>query len=130
MNKRFMTSSLVVAGAIFVTSLVAPVAAAPISSNFDGRYQGASHKIEGLSSAACSKSANFEIRIKQGNIVGKTDEGGKVHGFVTSTGFLTGTYVPESGKKTVFEGRIDGDSLVGGLMKGDACAWIVRLQKQ
>lgn len=130
MNKRFMTCSLMVAGALFVALQVAPVAAAPISSDFDGRYQGASHLIEGLSKAACSESAIFEVRISRGNIFGRTDDGGKIRGFVTSTGFLTGTYDFGGGDKTAFEGRIDGESLVGGLMKGDGCAWIVRLRKQ
>ena len=130
MSMRFMTSSLMVAGAVIVAFLVAPVAAAPISSNFDGRYQGASHVIEGLSGAACSTSANFDIRIDQGSIVGKTDDGGKVSGFVTSEGFFTGTYDFGGGDRVTFEGRIDGDSLVGGLMNAEGCSWIVKLQKQ
>lgn len=110
--------------------LVFPALAGLISPAFDGRYQGSGEFLAHLSQSGCPAApGSIDVRIANGNIRGTAGDGARISAFVTTGGFFTGSYQFADGTKTVIEGRIDDAVLVGSVIKGETCAYLVKLNK-
>lgn len=114
-----------------IAALVAlPAFAHPISSAFDGVYAGSSRLQKPLSQASCPASIGYKLTIHDGSIRGQADDGSRIRGFVTSSGFFTGRDRLPDGTRTPFEGSVKNGKLVGGLFKDHTCASVVVANKQ
>jgi len=110
--------------------LVAPALAGLISPAFDGRYQGSGEFLAHLSQSGCPAApGSIDVSIAKGNIHGTTGDGGRISAFVTTSGFFTGSYQFADGTRTALEGRVDDSVLVGSMIKGETCAYLLRLSK-
>jgi hypothetical protein len=120
-------AALALAGAFFAS----PAGADPVSSAFDGRYEGSGQLLAHLSQSGCAKAPDaVDMAIVKGSIQGKTVDGGRINGLMTSDGFFTGTYRFADGARSAIEGRIDGGSLVGSVIKSETCAYLLSLDKR
>ncbi len=138
MKRHIPAMAVTAAGVLLAAAAGAgPVSAEPISAKFDGIYEGSRQLIAPLSGRECEAPSRYTIEIRNGLISGKAVPDGvrdaaeyAVKGFVTSDGFFTGTHEAETVERTLIQGRIDGQKMVGGLFtKGENCAWIVKLDK-
>lgn len=109
----------------------------PVSSKFDGTYKGSRHLVKPLSADYCMAPERYSVKIRNGVINGEAfplasdmETSHTIKGIVTSDGFFTGTEEAKKTDRTLIQGRIEGSTLVGGLLtRGGTCAWIVRLEK-
>lgn len=110
---------------------VVPAVAGPISPAFDGRYEGAGQLQTHLSQSGCAKAPEaIGVTISKGSIRGKAADGGGISAIVTTSGFVTGTYRFADGAKSAIEGRIVNGALVGSVIKGETCAYLLTLNKK
>jgi len=115
----------------FAALFVVPALAGPISPAFDGRYEGAGQLQVHLSQSGCAKGLEaIDVTISKGSIRGKAADGGGISAIVTTSGFFTGTYRFGDGGGSAIEGRIDNGSLVGSVIKGETCAYLLTLNKK
>lgn len=134
-----LSGSMTMAAALFLAAALpaGQVSAEPISSKFDGLYKGSRQLVKPLSADYCSAPERYSVKIRNGMINGEafplassTNTSHTVKGIVTSDGFFTGTEEAKKTGRTLIQGRIEGSTLVGGLLtRGDTCAWIVTLKK-
>lgn len=113
------------------------VSAEPNLSKFDGLYKGTRQLVKPLSADYCNAPERYSVKIQNGVINGEAfplansmNTSHTVTGIVTSDGFFTGTEEAKKTERTLIQGRVEGSTLVGGLLtRGDTCAWIVKLEK-
>lgn len=123
----FGTAALLGLGAM----IAIPAQAEPISPAFDGQYQGSGQLLSYMSQGSCKKApGDYKIRISNGNIRGRAKDGDRMSGFVTKGGFFTGTYHFADGTKSTIQGQVDHNSAIGGVFKGETCAYLLTLNKQ
>jgi len=130
---RATTAALLLAVAL----PVGQASAEPVSSKFDGTYKGSRHLVKPLSADTCQAPERYSVKVRNGVINGEAfplasdaNTSHTVKGIVTSDGFFTGTEEAKKTERTLIQGRIEGSTLVGGLLtRGDTCAWIVKLEK-
>jgi hypothetical protein len=118
--------ALMLAAAAVAVWVSAPsLGADPVSSAFDGTYAGRSILQAHLSKPGCPAGADHKLVIDRGFF-----RGGVV-GFVTSDGFFTGRYGAGTREAALFEGRVDGPSLLGAVVthQGD-CVWMLKLERE
>ena len=114
---------IVGAGAIFAFHTV-PAIAHNAHPAYDGINFGQREAIAPLSGELCANGILHTLTIEGGHLSG---DGGDIRGRVVANGFFRGT-VRIFGLEQPFEGRIENDRLLGGVISPDgACVWLIRM---
>lgn len=123
---RMLFAAMAAASALL--SVSAASATSDVSAKFDGLYAGNMIPSPGMSAPSCPVLA-ARVTFSKGII--QTSPGiPAFDGLVTEEGFVTGHMLRADGSKVVFEGRLEGTVLSGGIIDDDAgCAWTVNLKK-
>ncbi len=111
------------AGAM-ITAAASQAASGSDSSAFDGTYFGQRERLDPLSGELCANFTLHSLTIEGGRLYG---DGGDIAGAVEPSGFFSGS-IKVFGLEQPFEGRIEDDTLIGGVVSPDAaCFWLVRM---
>jgi len=116
----------IVIACTLIGTAVSSVASDQVITAFDGTYFGQRERLDPLSGDLCATFTLHSLTVGGGRLHG---DSGDIVGSVAASGFFTGT-IKIFGLVQPFEGRIENDTLLGGVVSLDgACFWLLRMTR-
>ena len=110
---------------LLTIGLASGTLAEPVSSAFDGEYEGRTYLASYWRNADdCIEGAEFPVTLIEGRFASRQE--GIASGIVTSDGYFQGEFAVSKTEIQYFEGNLEGNKLIGSAIS-KTCAWEVEL---